>query len=216
VARPVVSEPAEELYEALEPAFTDGDEERLWAALKLCQALVPTPIRQLHGYVVDQEDGTLGWVIVLDPDAAPAEVLPWLAQFDGAVLRPDMTEVEQRNAITQPEGFGRGRLDPLISITKRHLTGSKTVLVTERSDGTAGDRAWHLYLRTLASETPNPAATEAEVRAEAKPIGIILHYSAITEQTWLDLRTDHASWTLVRSGGAEPYATWLAARTALP
>lgn len=213
MAAPPVSPPAQEFYEALAPTFTVGDEDRGYPLLKLCNALCPSPIRQIHSYVTDQEDGTPGWVIVFDPDNAPVEVLPYLAQFDGAEIRPDMDEAQIRDAIRSPQGFGRGRPSALAKIAQRHLTGGKTVLLDERSDGTVGvDKPWQMRIRTLASETPDPELTEREIRAEWKPIGIVLTYLAIDGQTWGDLRLDHATWADVQAD----YATWEEVRTDLP
>lgn len=210
---PEVSEAASELYEALEPAFTDGDEARGWTTLQLCAALVSAGIDQVHFYVVDREDGTPGWGIVMDPDRAPAEVLPWLAQFDGAVLTPQMTELQKRRAIKTPEGFKRGTLEAIRAVAERRLTGGKRVLLDERSDGELGvDKPYQLRIRTLLSETPDPALTEEELRAEQKPIGIVLTYLAINGQTWGDLQLDHATWADAKAD----YATWEEAVTDLP
>jgi hypothetical protein len=210
VPAPTVSEAAQELYEGL-GIFTETDEAQDWALLRFCDALAGSVLQQIHGYVTDQDDGTPGWSVVMDPDQAPAEVLPWLAQFAGVEFRQGMTESEQRAAIKLPEGFNRGTPAASIAATKRHLTGSKTVLRDERYGG----HAYQLRVRTLLSETPDPAVTQADVISQ-KPIGIKLIYEAIDSQDWGDLRADHATWTSVRTGGAEPYATWFAARTDLP
>lgn len=205
MARPVVSAAAEELYEALDPAFTTGDEGRNWPTLKLCDVLTSGDVARLHTYVTDQADGTPGWVILLDPDTAPAETLPWLAQFVGATLRPDMTEAQQRAAIKQPEAFGRGTRGAIIAVAKRHLTAGKRVILDERSDGEIGvDKPWQMRIRTLLVETPDPAATEDEIRAEQKPIGIVLSYAAVAVQTWGDVETGFANWGAVKAN----YATW--------
>lgn len=208
MARPVVSEAAEELYEALEPAFTDGDEDRGWATLNLCAALVGAGIDEVHFFVTERDDGTPGWGIALDADQAPAEVLPWLAQFDGAVLTPQMTEEQRRAAINEPEALQRGRIPAIESVARRRLTGAKTVLLDERWTG----GGYRMRIRTLASETPDPARTEDEIRREQKPIGIVLTYLAITTWDWLDLRTAEATWADVQAD----FDTWLIARTQLP
>jgi hypothetical protein len=207
VARPVVSAAAEELYEALDSTFTEPDEGLDWPLLKFIDAITIGPLAQIHGFVTE-DDGTPGWSIVLDPNNAPVDVLPWLAQFVGAVLRPDMTEEQRRAAIIDPEVFARGRPAAVAQVAGRRLTGSKTILFDERYTGSA----WQMRIRTFLSETPDPALTEAEIRAEQKPIGIVLTYAAIEGQDWLDLRTDHATWTAVMAD----YASWHDARTDLP
>lgn len=207
-ARPIVSIATEELYEGLEPAFTDGDEDRAWAALNLCAALVGAGIDQVHLYVTEKEDGTPGWGIALDPENVPLEALPWLAQFDGAVLTPQMSEAEQRQAIAQPEAMRRGTLAAITQVAKRRLTGSQTLLIDERYQGFG----YRLRIRTLASETPDPEATEEEIRREQKPIGIVLTYLAITTWDWGDLQLAEASWAAVQAD----FSDWLEARTQLP
>lgn len=208
MARPIVSEAAEELYEALEPAFTDGDEDRGWTTLNLCAALVGSGIDQVHFYVIERDDGTPGWGIALDADQAPAEALAWLAQFDGAVLTPQMTEEQRRQAIKVPEGLKRGSIPAIESVSKRRLTGSQTVMIDERYTGAA----YRMRIRTLASETPDPARTEEEIRREQKPIGIVLIFEAITTWDWADLRAAHATWADVIAS----FDTWEEARTQLP
>lgn len=210
---PTVSNAALELYEALDPAFTDGDEDRGWPTLILCDVLTAGDVARLHDYVTDQDDGTPGWVILLDPDRAPVETLPWLAQFVGATLRPDMNEAQRRAAIKAPEAFGRGTRDAIIAVAQRRLTGVKRVILDERSDGTIGvDKPWQMRIRTLVAETPDPAATEREIRAEQKPIGIVLTYAAIDGQTWGDVKANYATWADVEAA----YANWGEVATDLP
>lgn len=202
-----VSPAASILYEALDPAFTQYDSENGYAVLRLCQALTVGDLDFIYEIVTDS-DLSPGWQILLDPDRAPVAALPYLAQFAGAILRPDMDEEAQRNAIKSPEAFGRGTLAQLIAVAQRRLTGSKAVVVTERYTGDA----WRVRIETLTSETPEPARTEAEVLAEAKPIGILMFFNTRVAWTWLELRAEEATWLKVR----EDFATWHDVRTHEP
>lgn len=204
MARPEVNAATEVLYEALEPAFTDGDEERSWTTLKLCSALVGEDLGFIYD-IVTENDGTPGWQILLDVDRCPAPALPYLAQFVGVRIRPDMSEGQIRAAIRNPEGFGRGTVAQIEAVAKRRLTGSKVVTVTERY----GSFVWRIRVETLESETPEPTRTQAEIIAEAKPIGILMFFNTKATATWLGLRTAKATWLKTR----EDYATWYITRT---
>ncbi len=208
--KPEASEAALELYAALEPAFTQGDEEREWATLKFCIALVSGDIDFIHEIVVDEHEGAEvpGWEILLNPETCPAVALPYLAQFVGARLTDSMTEAEQRAAIKDPEGFDRGTIPQIEAVAKRSLTGSKAVVITERYTG----KAWRLRIETLEEETPEPSVTQAAIEAEAKPIGILLFFNQRVNWTWGEILAEAAtypSWKAFR----EAFATWFLART---
>ncbi len=202
--RPVVSQAAEDLYAGLEP-YAKLDTE--WHLLRWCEIVVQKTLAQIHGYVTDQADGTPGWAIIMDPDGAPPEVLPWLAQFVGVEVTDEMDEAAIRAAIKLPSGFARGTPAALVAAVKPSLTPPQTVLVDERYQ----DNAWRLRVRTLAVETPDPAATKAAAKSQ-KPIGIVLTYAAIVTWDWGDLQGEHATWGDVKAA----HDTWLDARTQLP
>lgn len=204
---PEASPAALEIYEALSPAFTQYDEDNDWAVLRLLNALTSGVIDQVYSYVTEEGDRP-GWQVILDPDAAPAEVLPWLAQFGGATLRPDMTEEQMRDAIKTPEVFRRGSIDAIKQVAERRLTGTKTVIITERYTGSA----WRLLIETLEGETPESDKTEAEIIAEQKPIGILLFFNRRAVWDWLEVRTEKATWLKLR----EDFPTWFDVRTYEP
>lgn len=206
MAEPAASDAARILYEAMDPAFTTGDEGREWVALKLCMALTAGGLSKVFDYVIPKGDGE-PWELVLDPATCPVEVLPWLAQFDGAVLLPSMTDAEKRATIIAPATFERGTVRQIIEVAKRRLTGTKTVTVTERYTGDA----WKIQVKTIAGETPEEAATKADIEREAKPIGILLFMNAASVWSWKTMRetVEFNTWLKVR----EKAATWLAVRT---
>lgn len=205
MTRPAVSPTAEELYASL-GAYAVGDEDQDWHLLLFCEALCAAfvePIAEL----VSERDGRVPWEGLFSPADCPVEFLPWLAQWTGSTLTSGMTEAEMRAAITLPAGWRRGTLDALTQAVERTLTDSKTVHVDERY----GDAAYQLRVRTLATETPDAAATEAAVRSQ-KPIGISLMYDAIVSQDWDDLVADHSDWDAVIAD----YPTWAGATLDLP
>jgi hypothetical protein len=181
MARPVVSSLTEDLYSAL-GWFTTEDEANDWALLKFCAAWVETlidPVAELAG---EGEDGTPAWSKLLDPDECPGAALPYLAQFVGVVITPEMSEAQIRAEITAPTGWVRGT-DPVIRLTvQRTLTGEDPLVIIHSRTPEPG----HHYIRTLLSQTPDPARTKALVRA-AVPAWEELDYEAIEGVTWADI-----------------------------
>lgn len=201
--KPAVSAAAEELYAALEP-FAALDEETDWTTLRVCDALVTGDLDLLHE-LVTETDTRAPWELLFDPAHCPASCLPYLGQYVGVPITAEMSEAEAREAIAEPSGFGRGTVKQIETVAKRFLTGSKTVIVTERYLG----QAWRLLVETLEGETPNPAELEAAILREAKPIGIRLFLNKKVVWNWGEVRAVKATWLVVR----EQYATWLALRT---
>lgn len=210
MARPDASAAAEELYEALDPAFTIADEANDWVSLKICMALAAGRLDLLHGYLIDDETDRDQWAIVFDPTTAPVEALPYLAQFAGAIIRPSMDDEERRGAVQAPEVFSRGRLGSIEALVKRHLTGSKTVLITERYTL----NGWRLRIETLDEETPDEDAIIAEVEELQKPIGIVLFFNKRINWVWEEaaVSLEYPTWEAVAAG----FATWEDYRTYEP
>lgn len=133
----------------------------LAAALALPQAVVDDVARE--------SDTHLPWGAALDPDAAPAEWLPWLAQFAGVTLLPADDEAAQRQRIKTAAGFHRGTSDSMVGAVQATLTGTQYV---DYLTSVGGD-PWQQTLQTLTSETPDPAVTTREAMAQ-KPAGVKL------------------------------------------
>lgn len=188
--RPAVSDAAEVLYEALDPAFTTGDEARGWTALLFCRALTSGALSDVFDWVTDGDDGTPGWQIILNPALAPAIVLPYLAQFAGGRLTPNMSVDQQRNAIQDPEVFSRCTPDQLAAVVKRRLTGTKAVIITERYL----DLPWRLRVETLDAETPDPDLTIAEIKREAKHVGIVLFFNTRSPWTYGEILAESGTY----------------------
>jgi hypothetical protein len=184
-ARPTVSDPAELIYEALAPGQTYADEANDWQLLSFCDAAA-VPLELVW------ELAQSGWEVVFDVDTCPVFALGYLAQFVGVTLEPAWSEEQGRTAIREPLGFARGRPASIVAEIQEHLTGSKTVLMDER----AGGDAYALTIRTLDSETPDPARVESEILKQ-KPDGIILDYDSTSSRTFADLDADYASFTAV-------------------
>lgn len=204
MARPFVSEVTEDLYSAL-GALTTGDEANDWPLLKFCEALAGTTAEPIAQLVSDRDQP--GWQIVFDPDNAPVWVLPYLAQFVGVTLLPSDSEARQREKIALPEQFKRGTPAAMLAAVQATLTGGQTILMDEFFGGSA----YALRIRTLESETPDEAATEAAAISQ-KPIGIILTYAAVDGQDWSDVASKHTDWQEV----SDTYGSWSAVKTEPP
>lgn len=176
----MVGNVAAELYDAVAPlAYADADHG--YALLHYCEAIGRT-LEQVDRYVRDDEAlGLPGWGILLDVDNAPAEALPWLAQFVGVQLVAGHTTEQTRLRIRETDGFARGTPAAIRGAARQYLTGTKTAEVRERydADNPGVDSPYHLSVFTYPDETPDPAAV---VRAllEQKPAGIVLKHLVVT------------------------------------
>lgn len=122
------------------------------------------------------------WTAAFDLDRAPAYTLKWLGQFVGVEVTPAMSEAEAREAIRMPTGYKVGTHEAIIAGIQRLLTGTKRVVIRPRTPGPED-----LYIRTLASETPDPAAVLREIRENLMPWHLTLDYDAVSGISYIDL-----------------------------
>lgn len=206
MAKPVASAAALEVYEgleALDSPLTEGAEANDWLSLRICIALTAGRLDLLHEYLIDDVNNLPAWGVLFDPQTAPEAALPYLSQFSGALLTPEMDEAARRAAIQTPEAFSRGRLASLEAVVKRRLTGTKSVQITERYTA----NAWRLLVETIEAETPEPEATEADILRYQKPIGIVLFFNSHPAWTWEELLAEsvlYPDWEAVEAA----FATW--------
>jgi hypothetical protein len=205
VPEPAASPAARELYGALEPTFTAGDSERDFVALKICMAICAGRIDLLHELLIDDITNLPAWAKVMDPQSCPEACLPYLAQFSGAILTPEMDEAARRAAIEVPEAFSRGRLASLEAVVKRRLTGTKFVQIDER----VGGNAWRVRVTTIEAETPDPEGTEADIKRFQLPVGIVLFMNKVIPWNWKELVEQKATWAVVK----EEFSTWAELRS---
>lgn len=207
MARPTVSAIAELLYSALTPLAAAKDEALDWPLLKFCDALCAGNLERIYDIVRDRDEYP-GWVVLLDPDAVPAWALPFAVQFVGMDPESGLTEDQLREKFHLPESWRRGTTTAMVQAAKRTLTGpNPTVLVTQRYL----DSAWKMLVRTLVSETPDPAVTEAAIRSQKKR-GIVLTYQTVDAANWQDIRDGYSDWADVR----DSFTDWLDVKTAAP
>lgn len=193
MARPEVSELAEQLYAAL-GFFREADEDNDWALLRFCAAWA-SPLDPVYGLVAET-DTDAPWAVLFDVENCPVDSLPYLAQYVGVTLTPDMSEEDQRAAIREPVGWSRGRTASIEISALPTLTGTRRVVIKPREP----EVGIH-YIRTLASETPNPNRTEGALRA-AVPAWEFLDYQAFTAFTYDDLDAGYKDYAAVKAAFA--------------
>lgn len=206
MAKPDLGPIGELVYEAM-GFWASQDEENDWTMAIVCDVIGQVFFEPIYDIVAEGEDGERGWSKRFDPYGTPANGLPYLAQFPGAVLTPGMTEDQAREEIAEPTGWGRGRLPSITLITKRELTGTKWVRIRPRTPGPG-----HIYIRTLASETPHPARVETELLDRGIPAWELLDYEAITGVHYVDAE---AGWKTYEEAEAE-LSTYYEAEHLLP
>lgn len=182
----------ERLYREVAPLAQD-DEAHGWALRRFCHALMLTVSELAPLAEVDEKD-VPGWGALFAPDTAPAEWLPWLAQFVGVQIPPALDVATQRERIKGTDGFKRGTPAALRAAAAQFLTGTKTVYLTERHGS-----AYRLTVATLADETPDSAAVLAALM-EQKPAGLVLsHYVIGGGADYASLAASQADYAAVAS-----------------
>lgn len=192
--RPDVSPITEELYAALGPWARRDTESESYRLLELCEAIgqLQQPVEDVAR---DTDDGP-GWSIIVDLDRAPAEWLPFLAQFNGSRAKPGLDAAAQRDLIRHADGIQRGTPSAMRNAPLPYLVteaAAPYIGFYERIEGSA----YRLGVVTLTAETPDPAAVEAAIRAQ-KPGGIVLEYVVIDGFTFQAVRVSYATFQDVR------------------
>jgi hypothetical protein len=157
------------------------------------------------------DDDELGWSILLDPDAAPVQALPYLAQYVGERLPVGLDEAGMREWIKDAPNQRRGTVESIVRVAQRYLTGQRTVAVRERS-GTGANPEDYLTVQTYTTETPNPAVTFSDLRRDVVPADIVLTHNVMDGQAWADVKLTYPTWAAVKAA----YATWESARVQMP
>ena len=161
-----------------------------WPLLQFCAASLG-PLGPVYEIVREGDDGAPPWSILWDVDKAPAWALPYLSMFPGVVLQPGMSEEQQRNEIREPTGWRRGQPAAIKIAARRTLSKPDARVIVRPRTPEPGVH----FIRTLISETPDPARTEAEIRSELPPWEV-LDYEAMAGVTVEDVA---ASWKSVEA-----------------
>jgi hypothetical protein len=192
----------EEFYEA-QGVFARKDESG--DLLVFCRAWM-LGLERVYEIVRDREDGRPGWAIALDPDECDEGGLDYLGQYPGAILTPEMSTAQRRAEIKAPTTWRRGQTETMRTAIRRTLTGAKKVIIRERTP-----EAHDIYVRTLKSETPDEARTEAVARAN-KLAGLVMDYEALDGVAWADVAAGWDDWGAVSA----EFPTWADLADLLP
>lgn len=177
MSAPVLTHTAQRLVDALGPldvGAATGD-----YTLQQFMAALATGWDELSDIARDQDDGTPGFAILFDPDRCPAKWLPWVAQFVGVQMLPNMTEAQMRLRLKGTDGHQRGTPWAMEDAARQYLIGpdgtgaSATVFITERTTS-----AYAFGVTTLTGETPDPAAV-LRALLEQKPAGLKMTFASV-------------------------------------
>jgi hypothetical protein len=185
---------AVDLTERFEPVITDD--------LTTYVEGIGEMFREVEELARVDDEGGEPWHKLFDPAAAINEaMLLYLAQLAGVRVPLGMQFSSMREFIERAEARRRGRVDYMVELAQATLTGNKTVVTTERLDGSA----WRIRFITRTSETSDPAATEAAIR-RGKPAALVLEYAAVAGITWDEAVStwDASSITWEESGETVP------------
>ena len=181
---------ADDAVAAIQPWWTADHETYMRAAMVMTE--------QVELFADDQDDGTPGWSIMLDPDTCPVYALPYLAQWVGERLPAGISEADARTWIKTAPNQWRGTPYSIVRAAQRWLTGPRYVQIRERSklDGTPDPD--YLAVQTFTSQTPDPERVLDELRTVV-PADIVLDYQVTIGATWQDIAIAYATWADVQA-----------------
>jgi hypothetical protein len=157
---PVLDGFAARLYAATAPLSpTDGDNDG-WPLAWFCAGLaeVLRPYEDLTAPTALDRDSLAR---LLDPDAAPAWALPWLAMATGTKLQTGLSELASREAIKQTPGQDRGTVPAIIGAARRHTTDpvGAPFIFSSPYNGSLAEALLVVY----SAQAPDVAAIEADL-----------------------------------------------------
>lgn len=180
---------AQDVLDALAPMlYAEAD---TGSALTDYATGVSLPFELVEEWVSDT-DTDIGWSLLLDVDRCPVEALPWLAQIVGLSLDTALSEADQRQQIEDVSNWKRGTPGAIIGAPAPYLTGTKTVVLRERYDGSGNDAPYDFEVITLSTETTDAVAVEAALRSQ-KPTGDRLTYVNSTGQDLQAVKDNYAT-----------------------
>lgn len=162
---------AEAVYAQLTP-LTYGDSDATGWPLLLYIGALGQMLQELDYLAHNGVAGT-PWENILDLDMIPDHGLPWLGQMAGVRVDTGQSAALQRQQIRNHSGWGRGSVATFLASAKYLLTGTQTVVVTERTND-----AYTFLVNTYSTETPNSAAVLAVLTAN-KPAGLVMTYNVL-------------------------------------
>jgi hypothetical protein len=166
---------AERLQAALDPWMTTS----LAVYATAIGAMFPVDAIVQDDGIDGQVGYAAGWSVLFDVDAVPPMDLPFLGQFVGVRVPDGADDATARALIKAEAGRSRGTAASIVSRVQGVLTGTKTVILRERTAADGSPDAYHIVIGTLTSESPAVAVIKAAVETASggvKPAGIQITY----------------------------------------
>ena len=170
----------------------------------------------LPQYVKDADDGTLRALldsigapvvanaavlqdpgVTADETATPFARLPWLAAMAGIDISTVASDARKRAVIGDASWRYRGTVQAIRTRVGETLTGAKNVEIVTNYGGDPDA----ISVTTFASQTPDPTATEAAIRAE---IPAWMEATIVTNaagQSYANLAADYADYGTMTATG---------------
>lgn len=159
----------------------------------------------------DTTPSQVGWSLLLDVDRCPVEALPWLAQIVGLKLNTALSEADQREQIESTPNWKRGTPGALQAAPAPYLTGTKTVILRERYDGSGNDAPYDIEVITYTGETPDSASVLKALITQ-KATGLTLAYVTLSGQDYQTLKNNYSTYQAVKNA----YLTYQGVKSNLP
>ena len=202
-----LTDSGQRLYDAIAPLMNAtapgmSDAENGYVGAILCGALATIGLDDAayvarDGLNIDSNANHLpSFAVLFDVDNVDAKWLPWLAQFvgdaDAVQAAPD--DATKRSLIKNPAQFTRGRPSTIAQRAQATLTGTKTVLINQRT----GSNPWAVSIATFTSETPDPVATKNAILS-SMPAWLVPTISIVTGGDYATLAASHSTYTLMEA-----------------
>ena len=171
--------------------------------------------------VETRPDGTPGWAPIWDIDLCPGpddlvNGLPWLAQFVGERLPVGLTDAASRQWIKDAPNQRRGTAEAIARAGQRHLTGSKTLMMKERSKADGTPHEDYLTVMTMPNETIDLNITiqdllsqmPADIELSYRASSIVLWSDVAEYGLWSDVLDANATWTDVAAADITTIGGW--------
>jgi hypothetical protein len=206
---PLPSDDGANLWEVFYRDFgylRDFDSANDFALRKACEAWCE-PLQRAYDLARERDDQPAPFAVIFDPDQCPAWLLPYAVRYVGVEITPEMTEAQIRNEYRTPSGLARGRAPAIKTAIRRTLASPDSRVILRTHTPELG----HHYIRTLLSETPDPARTARVARA-AVPAWEALDYAAIDGVSYAEME---AGWDTYADEEAA-FSTYADAEDVLP
>jgi len=185
MAKPVLSDSGERLYNQLAPTFFREDEKYGWAGALYLSALAR--MKDDAATVVQPTSTKPPYAILFDVENVPAKWLPWLAQFVGVDLTKSPDTTTSRSWIKSPIGYQRGTTAAMRLAGQATLTGAKTLFFYTRYGGAP----FTIKAASIEGQTPNPTATKEAIESMMAAWDILI-YEMVKGGTLSLLEVSHA------------------------